>query len=205
MAITIEPAIPSTGPIASLLLYMTMGRLSNYLFGSNTSQQTQHLLEQLFRMKRNRFSYQFTETGFVDGEVAGLILACPNQVMKSMEFSTAIQFIRVMGTMNLARFILRALPLIGVKECEKDEYFISNIAVLPKLQGKGIGKHLLSHTEKKARDIGFQRIALTVDMDNERAIAFYKQRRYKIVEYVEVNALKSRIGYPGFYRMAKDL
>jgi ribosomal protein S18 acetylase RimI-like enzyme len=125
--------------------------------------------------------------------------------MKALEFPTAIQLLRVMGAVNLGRFIWRALPLMGVKEGEKDEYFISNIAVLPKYQGQGIGQLLLSHSERKARELGFQRIALTVDAENEGTKAYYKQRRYKIVEYVEVNALKRRIRYPGFYRMAKNL
>ncbi len=205
MAITIEPAIPSIGPIASLLLYMTMGELSNYLFGTSTAQKTQRLVERLFRLKSNRFSYQFANIGNVDREVAGLILAYSHKVMKALEFPTAIQLLRVTGAMNMGRFIWRALPLIGVKEGEKDEYFISNIAVLPKFQGLGIGELLLSHTEKKARELGFQRIALTVDAENERAKAYYKQRRYKTAEYVEVNTLKRRIGYPGFFRMAKNL
>jgi len=182
-----------------------MGQLSNYLFGTCTSEKTQRLVERMFRLKSNRFSYQFTNTGNVDGEVAGLILAYSHQVMKALELPTAIQLLRVTGVVKMGRFIWRAFPLMGVKEGEKDEYFISNIAVLPKYQGQGIGQLLLSHTERKARELGFQRIALTVDVENEGAKTYYKQRKYKIVEYVEVNDLKRRIGYPGFYRMAKNL
>jgi len=45
MAVTVESAIPSMAPRASLLLYMTMGRLGDYLFGTRTSQDAQFLLE----------------------------------------------------------------------------------------------------------------------------------------------------------------
>jgi len=108
-----------------------------------------------------------------------------------------------MGVVRLARFIWRALPLMGVKEGERDEYLVSNLAVLPEYQRQGIGGHLLSCAEERASELGFPRVALTVGVGNRRAIEFYKGRGYRIIARVEIGALRKRTGYPGFYRAVK--
>jgi len=137
--------------------------------------------------------------------MAGLILAYSHRTMRSLELPTAGQILRLTGVKGFMRFVWRALPLLGVKESERNEYFIGHIAVLPEYQGQGIGTQLLAHTENRARELGVRRIALMVDVDNERAMTFYQRRGYKIVERVEVRALMRRIGFPGVYRMLKDL
>ena len=205
MAAKVVPAVPVMASTASFLLYMTMGRWSDYLFGTGTPQETQNILGQLFRLKFNRFSHQFAETVIIDGEMAGLVLAYSHRTKRSLELPTAGQILRLTGMMGFMRFVWRVLPLLGVKESERDEYYISHIAVLPEYQGQGIGTQLLAHTENKARERGFRRIALVVGVDNERAMAFYKRRGYKMVERIDVRASMRRIGLPGAYRMLKDL
>jgi ribosomal protein S18 acetylase RimI-like enzyme len=202
---TLQPATPDMAPVASALIYLTMGKMADYLFGSDNEQNAQRLLKRLFRKKSNRFSYQFTKVTVLSGEVTGLVIAYSGRLMKSLEFPMALHLIKASGVLGSMRFIKRAFPLFGVKEVENDEYFISNIAVLPAWQGKGVGKYLLSQVEKTAREKGFNKISLTVDVENEHAFSLYKQTGFNVIETVEIEFLQKHIGYSGFYRMAKVL
>ncbi len=48
------------------------------------------------------------------------------------------------------------------------------IAVDPTVQGKGIGKQLMLHAERVAMEHGYDRMLLSVDIDNTQAIEFYE-------------------------------
>ena len=203
MSIILKPATPDMAPVASTLIYLTMGKIADYLFGSDNAQNAQGLLARLFREKTNRFSYQFTEVAIVSGAITGLAIAYSGQLMKLLELPTSVNLIRASGVFGFIKFIKRAFPLFGVKEVENDEYSISNIAVLPAYQGQGIGKYLLSHLEKTAKKKGFNKISLSVDVKNKHAYSLYKQIGFNVIEKIEVESLQKQMGYDGFYRMAK--
>jgi len=205
MLLTSQPATPDMAAVASTLIYITMGKMADYLFGSDNAQNAQRLLKRLFREKSNRFSYQFTEVANLSGEVAGLVIAYSGRLMKSLELPMALHLFQASGALGFIRFVKRAYPLFGVKEVENDEYFISNIAVLSVHQGKGLGKYLLSQAEKTARERGFNKISLTVDVENERALSLYIQAGFNVIETVEIKFLQKLIEYNGFHRMAKVL
>jgi ribosomal protein S18 acetylase RimI-like enzyme len=95
--------------------------------------------------------------------------------------------------------------LIGIKEVEIDEYFISNLAVLPERQGRGLGKFLLQQVENQAMELGFHKLSLTVDVENPRAISLYQQTGFRLIQTIEIEPLRKLIGYGGFHRMLKDL
>lgn len=199
----IQPATPDMAPVASELIYLTMGKMADYLFGADSAQQAREMLQRLFRVKSNRFSYQFTQVATLSGEVTGLAVAYSGRVMKALELPMAWHLLRAGGIVGFARFIRRALPMFSVKETENDQYFISNIAVLPAHQRQGIGQQLLAQAEQTARAQGFNQIALTVDVENEHALSLYLRTGFSVMNTVEIKALARRIGYGGFHRMLK--
>jgi ribosomal protein S18 acetylase RimI-like enzyme len=198
----LQPAAPDMAPVASALIYLTMGKMADYLFGA---QDVQQILSRLFQAKSNRFSYQFVEVVRSSGKVAGLAITYSGRKMRSLEPPTALHLLRVTGVSGFIRFIRRARPLLSFKEAELDEYFISNIAVVPEQQGQGLGKFMLHEIEKEARAQGYTKISLTVDMENKRAFSLYNRTGFQVVETVTIEKLRSRIGYDGFYRMLKTL
>lgn len=52
--------------------------------------------------------------------------------------------------------------------------------VSPTQQGKGIGKAIMKHLTETATQRGCERIRLTVDAINEKAVALYKAQNYKV-------------------------
>lgn len=201
----LQRATPDMATVASALIYLSMGKMADYLFGLVKAKPAQELLKHLFREKSNRFSYQFTEVATLSGKVTGLVITYPGRLMKSLELPTAVHLFQACGVSGFIQFMKRASPLFGVKEVENDEYFISNIAVLPAYQGQGLGKCLLSHAEKNASAQGFKKISLTVDVENEHALSLYTQTGFNVIETVEVKSLQKHIGYGGFHRMTKVL
>ncbi len=198
-------ADPDMAPAASTLIYMTMGTMADYLFGAGDSARARDLLGRLFRLESNRFSYRFTELAALSGKISGLLISYSGQVMKSLDLQMALELMQQTGFVGFASFIGRVLPLAGVQEAEDDDYFISNVAVLPEYQGKGIGSQLLARAEARARQQGFEKLSLTVDVENDRARALYARTGFEVIQTVHVEALRRRFGYAGFYRMVKTL
>jgi ribosomal protein S18 acetylase RimI-like enzyme len=75
-----------------------------------------------------------------------------------------------------------------------------SIGVNPDIQGKGIGKLLLTNLEKKLKDKRIIDLSLTTDYyNNEKALKFYKALNYEI--------MYDFIAYPNrkMYRLIKKL
>lgn len=202
---TLQPATPDMALVASALIYLTMGKMADYLFGSDNAQNAQGILTHLFHEKSNRFSFQYTQVATLSGDVTGMTIAYSGRLMKSLELPTALSLIRARGVLGFVRFVKRAFPLFGVKEAENDEYFISNIAVVPAYQGQGIGKYMLSQIEKTARKQGLNKISLSVDVKNERAFSLYSKTGFNVIKTIEIKSLQKRLGHCEFHRMVKVL
>lgn len=60
----------------------------------------------------------------------------------------------------------------------KKSVFLYGISTLKKYRHKGYANFLLAETEKYLKNLGFEEIELTVDPNNEIAIAMYKKHGY---------------------------
>jgi ribosomal protein S18 acetylase RimI-like enzyme len=201
--IQIRSAIADDADKSTRLIYMTMGSLADYLLGGDDDGAAKGVISQLFRRQKNRYSHQYTNLAIIDGEVAGLLLSYPGKVLKSLNFPMARSMFAVNELPQLLRFFYRSLPLIKINEAAADEYFISNLAIFPEFQGHGVGKFLMSLAEKKAKESGLNKCALTVEIKNSHAVELYQYLGYQIVETIKVERLKQRIGFTGLYRMVK--
>ena len=79
---------------------------------------------------------------------------------------------------------------------------ISHIAVSPSEQGKGIGKKLFRFLLKKAHQRKARRIQLIAEVDNKKALAFYKKFGF-VKEGRLKKSFKRAIGYVDQVIMAK--
>lgn len=192
-------------PAAAHLIYLTMGRMADYLFGADSPARARLTLQSLFRSRSDLFSYEFAEVIGLPQELMGLVLAYPASAMASLQLPSAIHLIRAAGLVGFLRFMFRAGPLLTVKEAEADEFFIAHLAVLPAYQGRGLGTVMLAHAARRAQEAGCAALSITVDVDNPRARTLYLRSGFELVETVRVDALENRIGYHGFHRMRKRL
>ncbi len=61
-----------------------------------------------------------------------------------------------------------------------DHLFIENIAVAPAHQGLGLGRHLLTHAEVRARELGVSEMRLLTAQEMAGNAAFYQSIGYRI-------------------------
>lgn len=57
--------------------------------------------------------------------------------------------------------------------------YVDNLAVARESEGQGVGRALLDHVERWARDHGIREVVLDVFAGNQRAIAFYERQGYR--------------------------
>ncbi|MCX7994232.1 MAG: ribosomal protein S18-alanine N-acetyltransferase [candidate division WOR-3 bacterium] len=70
----------------------------------------------------------------------------------------------------------------ALASCVLDELHITNIAVAPEYQHRGIGKKLLSEIERMGRERECVYAYLEVRINNITAIEFYKKFGYRIIQ-----------------------
>jgi len=120
---------------------------------------------------------------------SGIFSGATTSFLKKNLFYLCLQLLRRPGLLLTRMFFKKALTgtllILGVNKKknpsgkEPPAYRILAIAVLPESQGSGAAKELMEHCEQAAREMGYDRIGLTVKRNNARAIRFYEKRAYR--------------------------
>jgi ribosomal protein S18 acetylase RimI-like enzyme len=126
-------------------------------------------------------------------------VAFPGADLNRLNLSVVRYLPRALGW-NLFGFVARSLSLANIKEAEADEYYVSNLAILPAAQGQGLGKHLLLHADEQARKLGLAKCSLTVAIENRAAQRLYKRQGYEIVF-----TKHDKNPFASYHRMVKSL
>jgi ribosomal protein S18 acetylase RimI-like enzyme len=94
------------------------------------------------------------------------------------------EIIQCYGFFDALRIIRRGLQIekIIVPPSRADMFYIGNVAVLPALRGRGIGRQIMEHMHAEARELGASLCALDVSAQNPRAEALYTRLGYRVVK-----------------------
>lgn len=203
--LAVRPATIADTPIATPLIYMTMEQFADYLFGADNPTKVVEVISRLFAQPLNRFSYQFADMVDKDDHPAGMMISYPGRTMNRLSLSMGKQLWSIYGLRGFVRFVRRVLPLAFVREACADEYYINTLAVLPDSQGQGIGTYLLSYAENKAREMHYNKCALSVEVNNLRARTLYERVGYRIIGTIKFDRLKRISGTTGYHRMVKEI
>jgi len=195
--IRIRVAVPGDAPFAASLIYLSLGSLADHLFGQR-KEKIEKLLVKLFARNAGRFGYQYAFVAELDDDPVGLLIASRGADINRLNLETIPHLIKVLGFANAVRFVWRAVTLPGGREAEDDEFFISNLGILPSMQGCSLGSQLLEHAEQLARENNLLKCSLIVGWHNTSARRLYERIGYQIVEAVKDEN-------HGYYRMAKAL
>lgn len=201
----VHPAQPEDAKPAARLIHLALGRFGEYTFGNGNPAKTLDVLERLFIAGSNRFSHKHAFMAEKGGSVAGLLLAHPAKIITRLDLLTGRPMLRILGLGEALRLLVRFLPLAGGREAERDEYYVSDLAVFPQFQGQGIGTRLLAFAEEQAARYGLGKCSLIVALQNDAARQLYLRLGYRIVETVTYSRLQQRCGERGYQRMMKVL
>jgi len=175
--IIIRKGLPEDAPDFANLALLSAPTLFPTIFGSGVKGGMQNL----FRQRRNLFSFEHSYFIEVDDTKAGMILGYDWKTQRGEEWRTGLLLIKFMKLGFFARIpaLLKALSL--VERAEDNEYYISNVAVYPEFRGANLGTNLLLKMEEEARSSGARKMVLDVDIDNESAIRLYNRLGYLVV------------------------
>lgn len=65
--------------------------------------------------------------------------------------------------------------------------YFYRLAVLPSLQGSGIGRKLVEAIEAKFKQRGVNRILIMINQDNQRVLPFYHSLGYELQKYITLS------------------
>jgi ribosomal protein S18 acetylase RimI-like enzyme len=203
--IRIRPAGLADSDLAARLIYMTMGIEANWLFGQGKGYSTLQVLASLFLRRGNRVSLNLSYLAERAGQVSGLLLAYPGELLSRLNNMTVWHLMKLFGLVASIHLISVQSAYGDLKETEADEFYISNLAVFPEFQGQGIGTRLMEHAEELARASGFQKCSLIVAFNHKNACHLYEHLGYTVVRSFLSEHPKVAEGSGGYYRMVKIL
>jgi ribosomal protein S18 acetylase RimI-like enzyme len=177
--IAIRPARPDDAPLAAAVFRLSLDHLADYLFGAD-GRATEVALMRLFSQDAGRFGYSPSFVAELNHQPLGMLVAFPGADVNRLNLSIAKHLPRALGWGTFG-FVARGLTLAGGIEAEADEYYVSNLGVLPAAQGRGLGKRLLLHADGQARALGLAKCSLLVAPHNKMALRLYKRQGYEIV------------------------
>jgi len=197
--IIIRKGLPEDAPDFANLALLPEPPLFPAIFGSGV----RGVMQNLFRQRRNLFSFEHSYFIEVDGTKAGVIIGYDWKTGREKKWRTGLLLIRYMklGLFTKLPSLLRALSLVG--RAEDNEYYISNVAVYPEFRGSKLGTNLLLRAEEEAKRCGAERSILDVEVDNQGAIKLYNRLGYSMVG----KPMRAKINRKNFafFRMCKKL
>lgn len=174
---TIRPAVKEDAQAAARLLYDALHDVAHQLTGQETKEDAVSLLEQFFEQEDGRLSYHQALISEVYGKAAGLIITYAGDEAKELD-RPMVERLRK----------LKNDPSISLdKEADEDEFYIDTLSVSSLYKGQGIGSALIQAAEDRAKERGYNKIALAVVTDNKRAYSLYLRTGYEVDKEIIIN------------------
>lgn len=189
MTILVRPSIATDAHDAVPLIYEAIGDIANRLTGESDAVQILNQLEVLFKRTDNRHSYLNTYVAVekATNEILGVIVLYTGQ--DGIKMDEALQ--RWLENKNA--------PTIKIDpEAYPDEFYLDTICVHKKSRGLGLGTKLLQFAEEVAREKGYKKLSLNVEIKKDKARRLYEKMGYVVVEPWTI------IDEP-FYHMVKNI
>lgn len=170
MEIIIRQAQQTEASKIAPLIYDAIGEIANRLTGEHTAEAILNTLTELVTRTDNRHSYLNTHVALQGDQLLGIVVLYDGLSVKALDA-------------NLAAWLKEKKVTAPIDiEAHDDEYYIDTICVAPAARGLGIGTQLLVYAEQVAREKGYQKLSLNVEVEKEKARALYERLGFVITE-----------------------
>lgn len=197
--LNIRVAESADSSFAAPLICLSLHELADHLFQLNT-EAIETMIAKLFVRDAGRFGYNNAFVAECEKEPVGLLIACRGDKVNRLNIETIPHLVAVLGLVKAIGFVYRAITLPGGKEAQDDEFFLSNLGVIPSMQGRSLGTQMLAYAERLACENDLRKCSLIVGWNNVKARRLYERLGYQVVETVQYK--NETLGY---YRMVKVL
>jgi acetyltransferase, GNAT family len=163
----IKNAQKQDAKICIKLLNLAMEDIAYKLSGYDDPVKSDEILENFFKSETNRLSYKNVYVYKRDDVIIAAMCAYFGG-----------------DAWQLDREISQHLKALGKdaqieKECFDDEFYIDSIAVDEKFRGQGFAKELILHSFAKAKELGYKKVSLIVDINKPKVRKFYESLGFK--------------------------
>jgi ribosomal protein S18 acetylase RimI-like enzyme len=192
------------------LHFMAGPELYRYIY-CNENDKVLKIIEMYFEMPGTPCSKQYSYIDVADGAVRGYMLGYPVREIGKMARSIILglgKLMKLCGFSNMMVIIFHALSIINYfPKLDKNEYFLSNLAVYQEYRGQGVGTGLLEKAEEVAKAMGgLKKLSLYVEVDNPGAIRLYEKYGFiKVDEVILPQEFREEHHFIGFNKMIKDI
>ena len=205
MTLVITPARPEVFPAAARLLADTMAGFGVAVLGAGDEALELRALAQWFTENGNRFSHQFAHTAYWEGELAGVVLGFPGKDAQRLSLACRHSILELYSLRNLAKLIWRGMVIGHTREAENDEFLVAHVAVFEQFRRKGIATALLQKAVSLAKEEGFSRVALEVEIGNTAAIECYQRFGFDTQFTTNFGRHAGLLQCPGYHKMMLQL
>ena len=163
----IKNAQKQDAKICIKLLNLAMEDIAYKLSGYDDPVKSDEILEKFFKSETNRLSYKNVYVYKRDDVIIAAMCAYFGG-----------------DAWQLDREISQHLKALGKdaqieKECFDDEFYIDSIAVDEKFRRQGLAKELILHSFAKAKELGYKKVSLIVDINKPKVRKFYESLGFK--------------------------
>ncbi len=141
----IRRAQPEEARDFSRLIIYSAPEFLPYVFGTGTV----NLIEKMFSLPGNLFSFDHVSFLESNGKTIGMILGYSFEIKKKEEINTAFLLLQHMKLKIIGKIFRLLIAHEQVGRINKKEYYLSNIAVDPEYRSMGAGKLLIKEAEKE--------------------------------------------------------
>jgi len=103
-----------------------------------------------------------------------------HNLRKSQDFIKELDFVAELDGVIVGNIVYSKGKIVNENGMEHEVICFGPISVLPDLQGKGIGKKLIEHTSRIAKDMGFKAIVIYGHPDYYHRFGFVNAEKFDI-------------------------
>ena len=163
----IKNAQKQDAKICIKLLNLAMEDIAYKLSGYDDPVKSDEILEKFFKSETNRLSYKNVYVYKRDDVIIAAMCAYFGGDAWQLD-SEISQHLKALGKDAQIE-----------KECFDDEFYIDSIAVDEKFRRQGLAKELILHSFAKAKELGYKKVSLIVDINKPKVRKFYESLGFK--------------------------
>lgn len=153
------------------LIVQAMEDLAMKLTKSSDLQNAIPVFDYFFQQKANQYSFENTLVFEENGEIMGSITGYDGSKLNELR-TPFLEYLK-------SEFGYDQIP---EDETEAGEFYLDTVSVSKNHQGKGIGRKLIEAMILHAKEKGFEKVGLLVDLDNPEAKKLYERIGFKILK-----------------------
>ncbi len=180
-SITINKATKKDIKDIAELIYITEPK-PEAEWGYGSEEEMKNVLKYLMKVKNNRFSLKNFIVARKDDKLIGMALLIDGKDVIRLTINSEKKVFKIQkGLLNKLGYIYSSIKdfLFYKKECEDDEFYISNIAIKKEYRRNGYAKIMIGKISEMAKRNGYDKVSLIAK--NDKLIKYYESLGFNLI------------------------